>query len=298
MLVRHRLILQAVALVLGMLAFSAFTIPPAVTTVPFRYLHHELLVHVRIGGSGPYTFLLDTGTTPSIINATLAKRLGLTPQGAAGMGSDVGNSAVKAYPLALRDIHFGSISINRLDALATDLSPVSAGLGAHLDGVLGSNFFDERVVEINYPCRTASVLSDAMLAPFSARFIESTTGYMITNDVWVGSQRASATIDTGDSGTMLVTGTGIADLHLQDAASSGKLVSSISYGGRHRETEGTLPGVRIGSTRLETTKARFLPEAHNPFDINIGNQALDRFVVTFDYVRGLITLSPPQVCVP
>jgi hypothetical protein len=292
----HRLIVRAGVLAFGLLGLLAVTFPPAVTTVPFHYVHHELLVHARIGASGPYTFLLDTGTTPSIIDVALVKRLGLPSKGAAAHGTDVGESSITVYPVTLHDVQLGSLRIRQLAALATDISGIGNKLGVHLDGVLGSNFFDRRVVQIDYPCRTVSVLSDAVLAPFAARFTENASGYIITNDVWMGSQRASATIDTGDSGTMLITGTGIAALHLQSTARSGKAVSSVSYGGRHSETEGMLPEVRIGSTVLGPIKARFLPAADDPFDINIGNQTLERFVVTLDYVRGLFTLSPPRSC--
>jgi Aspartyl protease len=57
-------------------ALTATNVPAALSTVPFRYVHHEILVNVRIGKSGPYTFMLDTGTTPSVVDAALAKRLG------------------------------------------------------------------------------------------------------------------------------------------------------------------------------------------------------------------------------
>jgi hypothetical protein len=165
-----------------------------------------------------------------------------------------------------------------------------------VDGVLGSNFFDGRVVQIDYPCRRVSVLSDALLEPFTARLTEVAGGWIVTDDVWIGSQRVSATIDTGDSGAPIVTGRGIAALHLQQAARQGKTVSSVSYGGRHRETLGVLHDVRLGSTPLGTLQARFLPSADNPFDVNIGNQPLQRFIATFDYVRGLLTLSPARAC--
>ncbi len=280
----------------GVVGLLALTFPPAVTTVPFHYVHHELLVHARIGSSGPYTFLLDTGTTPSIIDIALAKRLGLPPKGAAAHGTDVGESSVTVYPVTLHDVQLGSLRIHQLAALATDLSGIGNRLGVHLDGVLGSNFFDGRVVQIDYACRTASVLSDAVIAPIAAHFTEIASGFIVTHDVWVGPQRASATIDTGDSGTMLVTGTGLAALHLQSAARAGSAVSSFSYGGHHNETEALLSDVRIGSTEMGTVKARFLPAADEPFDINIGNQVLERYVVTFDYVRGLLILSPTHGC--
>jgi hypothetical protein len=287
---------RAAALGLGLLAFPAATNPPALATVPFTYLHHEVVVRARIAGAGPFAFLLDTGTTPSIIDAVLAKRLGLSARGAAGRGTDIGSTSTTAYPVTIRDLQVGALHVSRLDARSLNIAATSKRIGVPLAGVLGSNIFDGRVVQIDYPCRKISVLADALLAPFTARFNEIADGWIVTNDFWVGSQRASAAIDTGDSGVAIVTGPGIEALHLQTAARAGKTVSSFSYGGRHSETLGVLHDVRLGSRPLGTLTARFLPEADNSFDVNIGNRLLQHFVVTFDYARGLLTISPARAC--
>jgi predicted aspartyl protease len=279
-------------------AVATASTPAALSTVPFRYVHHEIVVNVRIGGSGPYTFMLDTGTTPTVIDAALAKRLRLRPAGAAGSGSDLGGGGAVVHPVTLHGLRFGSVTTSRVNALATDVSAVGKQLGVHLDGVLGSDFFDGRVVQIDYPCRTVSVLSDAVLAPFTARFTELPSGWIVTNDVWINGRRIKATIDTGNSGTPVVTARGITTLRLQAAARAGKRTGSFSYGGRHSETEGVLHDIRIGPIRLGTSKARFLASSKESFDVNIGNRALQRYTVTFDYVRGLLTIAPPALVCP
>ena len=270
----------------------------ALSTVPFRYVHHEVLVNVHIGQSGPYTFMLDTGTTPSIIDAALAKRLRVRTAGAAASGSDLGGGSASMRPVTLRELQVGSVTTGRVEALAADVSAIGKRLGVRLDGVLGSDFFDGRVVQIDYPCRTVSVLFDAVLAPFTARFTEIRSGWIVTDDVWANGRRITATIDTGNSGTPVVTARGIATLALQAAARAGKQTGSFSYGGRHSETEGTLHDVRIGPISVGTTKARFLPSSKESFDVNLGNRALQRYAVTFDYVRGLLTIAPPAPACP
>jgi hypothetical protein len=288
---------RAIVLVLSFVILPATAARSAGTTVPFNYTNHELVVSVRIAGSGPYRFLLDSGTTPSVIDTALAKQFGLRATGAAGRGTDIGSSSTPiSHSVSIRDLRFGSVHVNRLDAITQDLSPISKRLGITLAGVLGSNFFDGRVVQIDYPCRTVSVLAYALHAPFTARFREDSSGWIVTDGVWVDSRHASAAIDTGDAGFPIVTGTGIVALHLQTEARAGKAIISVGYGGRHRETLGTLHDVRLGSESLGTLTARYLPEAKDPFDINIGNRPLQHFVVTFDYVRRLLTLNPPRSC--
>src|SRR5437899_844453 len=47
----------------------------AETTVSFRLVHRfAIIVQVKINDSGPYDFLLDTGTNTSMINKELADR--------------------------------------------------------------------------------------------------------------------------------------------------------------------------------------------------------------------------------
>ena len=280
---------RAAVLGFGLFAFPAVAAPPS-TTVPFKYLHHEVVVNARIAGSGPYAFLLDTGTTPSIVDVALAKRLGLRI-GAAGQGTDIGASSTPGHPVTVRELQFGALHINRLNAIALDVSGIGKELGVSLAGVLGSNFFDGRAVQIDYPCRKVSVLANALPEPFTARFTEIASGWIVTSDVWVGSRHVNAAIDTGDSGVPVITGPGIAALHLQAAARVGRKVASLSYGGRHSETLGVLRDVRLGSRFLGTLQARFLPQADDAFDLNIGNQPLQHFVVTLDYMHGLLTLS-------
>ena len=49
-------------------------------------------------------------------------------------------------------------------------------------------------------------------------------------------------------------------------------------------------------TALGTLPAKFNPSSSAPFDVIVGNRVLDHFVATFDYQRGLLTLTPPAAC--
>lgn len=59
--------------------------------VPFQFYRHEVLIQVTINGQGPFPMLLDTGTNSSVIDLSLAQRLGLalTPAGRGGSGGGV-----------------------------------------------------------------------------------------------------------------------------------------------------------------------------------------------------------------
>ncbi len=287
------LVLAAVAGVLAQ-GISAAP-PPAAANVAFAYVHHEIVVPVTINGTGPYHMLLDTDTTPSAIDTALARRLHLRALGASGNGSGEGSGKVVVYPVEASDLTVGGVHQSRLRALAVDLHAIAHAIGTPIDGVLGTSFLDGRVVQIDYACRTIRFLPDAMLAPFAARFLSTDAGNL-TSDAYVGSIPVTATFDTGNGGSSYVTAQGIARMGLQSAARAGRQVTSLGYLGLTRETEGTIENVRIGRVRLGTLQAKFNQSSTEPLDLNVGNRVLDRFVVTFDYQRGLLTLAPHVPC--
>ena len=117
-----------------------------------------------------------------------------------------------------------------------------------------------------------------------------------SDDLYVGSQRVTATFDTGDSGSSYVPRAGIERLGLQTAAHAGRQSSGRGYRGITQVTEGELKDVRIGKTPIGTVSTRFNQSSTAGFDVNIGNRVLERFIATFDYQRGLLTLESPRIC--
>jgi len=263
--------------------------------VPFSYVHHEPIVSVRIGNSGPYAFLVDTDTAPSAIDVGVARELHLQSTGPCGSGTGEGSGKSVACPVTIPHLQVGELAVARIDALTIDLSALrTAFRGGPIVGILGTSLLNDRVVEIDYPCRTIAFLPDAILEPFTARF-DAASGVTHSSDVWVGSQRVIATFDTGDNGYSFVTAKGIADLHLETTARSGAVLEIRGYNGAAQVTKGTLHALRIGRILIGSVATSFEPSASDhQTDVNIGNRVLEQFVATFDYQRGLLTLSPAR----
>ncbi len=202
-------VLPAVLCVLLAQSTATAAQPASAVSFPFKYLNHEVVVDVRVGSSGPYHFLLDTDTSPSGIDLALARRLRLPLSRPAGNGSGIGSGTLTAIPLVIPRMSVGGLPVTNLDALAFDLSKLSAQFGGRIAGVLGTSFFNHRVVQIDYPCRRVSILPDALLQPYTARFFSDEngigTGEDLSSDVCVNGRRIVATFDTGDSGESFVT---------------------------------------------------------------------------------------------
>jgi hypothetical protein len=266
------------------------------TSIPFQYLHNGIFVSVEIDGTGPYTFLIDTDTTPSVIDLGVAKAVNASNAGPAGSGTGIGNGSLTVYPMTIRRLTVGDISVPSLYTLAADLSGVSKLVGAHIDGVLGTSFLNGRIFEINYACRTVSFPSVGPAMSPTAHFRWGSSGGNIIDDVWVGDMRVPGTFDSGNGTAAVVTGKGIRDLHLEAVAANGKGAVANGYLGQAKASLGQIDDVRLGSVPLGALETKFVASMNDQFEVNIGNPALERFIVTMDYKHGLLTLSKPGTC--
>jgi predicted aspartyl protease len=108
----------------------------------------EILVRVRINGSGPYTFFIDTGATVSIVSSALARRLRLQPIPATVRG--VGAGGAFSTKAAKVSITVGQLSQENVLASIFDVSQIEAAVGP-VDGALGYNFLRAYRVTIDFP---------------------------------------------------------------------------------------------------------------------------------------------------
>lgn len=121
-------------------------------TVPFDFSKSAIGLEVRVHGTALY-MILDTGVDPSVIDLTRAKALGLTlDQGSGGEASGAGDAKQSTvFPARLEGLAIAGRDFPAVDALAFDMSALSARYGRPLDGVLGYSFLNGRVVLIDYP---------------------------------------------------------------------------------------------------------------------------------------------------
>jgi predicted aspartyl protease len=109
--------------------------------------HGEVVIPVFIGGKGPYQFLLDTGSSHTVISQKLATILGAVPVAKAPIATSVGS--ILALVVRLSDVAAGSAHVESL--LATSLPPDAAGmLDDRLSGLLGQDFLSQFDYTLDY----------------------------------------------------------------------------------------------------------------------------------------------------
>ena len=115
--------------------------PGNVESLPYHSLnHHQIVVPVSINHSGPYNFLLDTGTQRTIIDPALAGDLHLAAAGQASVASAGMNAA--ATVAMIDTLELGSHHVTILKVLIFDIGMLQ-GRGQEIRGVLGEDFLQQ-----------------------------------------------------------------------------------------------------------------------------------------------------------
>jgi hypothetical protein len=140
-------------------ASLALAIPPAIEAQPHcpgntasvtpRFVQHALIViPVRINQSGPFDFIVDTGSQVTVIDPSLAAELSLKAQGRVGLVSV--SSVARASATVLDTLEAGSNVLEKSPAIVQDLRRIQA-VDPRIRGVLGESFLAHFDLFVDYP---------------------------------------------------------------------------------------------------------------------------------------------------
>lgn len=116
----------------------------------FPFEHRDGLLWVRVNvaeAAKPLDFLLDSGAGVSAIDLRTVRRLGLK-LGQRVSVRGVGSSATGFWPQYL-GASAGGVELPR-EYLAVDLTELSRAAGRGVDGLIGADFFRDRVVQVDF----------------------------------------------------------------------------------------------------------------------------------------------------
>ena len=123
----------------------------AETVIPFEYRDGLIWVKVESAASArPLNFLLDSGAGASVLDLQTARRLGVklgSQERVRRVGADAGAWRVREFRASVSGIALGR------SPLAIDLSETSRECSRSIDGLIGQDFFRNRVVEIDFKAR-------------------------------------------------------------------------------------------------------------------------------------------------
>lgn len=183
-------------------------------TVPFDFSDSEIVLSVTVAGT-PVLALLDTGVDPSVIDVKLAESLKLPLDSANGgeVSGQGGDASAVAYPATIAGLALKGRPFPPVEALAHDLSGISAHLGKPLGVVLGYSFLEDKILLVDYAKSEVTFLDKA--AEANKRTMQCRNRWIIplkgfpedaTPAVLLrfGEAHGLISLDTGSSGTLTI----------------------------------------------------------------------------------------------
>lgn len=270
-------------------------------SVPFRLLNNHIYVEGRVNGTGPYTFIVDTGGHTLLSGRVVAQARLAATGNAPESGAGEGQSSTGFAPV--QTIAIGDVEMHDQVAFATEIySPEIEGIP--VDGMVGFELIRRLVVEIDYG---RQVLTFSKPGSFSPRGAGIAIPFVFYDHVpfvrgQLDGMPARFDIDTGSRSELDVTSPTVARDRLREQYRGGvRAVTGWGVGGPVHSYVVRLHSVTLGTMTVNGPVADFSEDTRGSFsdpnfDANIGSGFLKRFVVTLDYGRQrmyLRRLAPP-----
>jgi hypothetical protein len=243
------------------------------------YQGYLIVVEGQFGeGSEPQNFILDTGTSPSIINERAARQLGLRTS--SGTVAAVGK-AVSAQYTMLPQLKIGPLQVGPLPVAVANLSQVEHDLGFFIGGIVGMDVLENTDFLLDYEKKWLQ-FGDAPNRGIPVP-VDEHSG-MATMEVLIDKARVRMLVDTGSEAIVLLGGGFPGQLPLDLKVASQK-------GGSLAEDKATIQAfapadIVIAGQHFPQKKAYFVPGRVDPqFDGLLGVRALGFRAISFNRER-------------
>jgi hypothetical protein len=290
---------------------SAYTMPsdkpadwslpsPGRVTMPFTLINNHIIVEVRIDGRGPYPFVVDTGGH-DIVTPFAVKELGIVPAGDTHT-SGAGEKSVSSGYVHVDRIDIGGALLKDQTLMTLDFSPRNVE-GIQLGGMLGLEFFERFVVQIDYGEKALTLIdptsfsaTDRAASGVAIPFVFYGNMPQVVGDF--DGRPARFNTDTGSRSEVTLATPFVSDKRLRQAYPNGiEITDGWGVGGASRSYVVRAGELSLGSVTTSRPIAGLSEAKHGGFsDVNyegnVGSGLLKRYVATFDYSSRTLYLKP------
>ena len=277
-----------------------------VATIPFELANRHIVLPVKVDNSAPLSFVLDTGDQFAIINQDRATQLGLKMDGQIRMGGAGAGVSTGAFVRGSSFTIPGFAGFSQPLSLALPLGKMASRFGQDFDGILGSDFIKQFVLEIDYQARVIK-LYDKDKFNYSGPgesipiTLNSAGHPIIDAEVTpVGGAPLSGkfVLDVGSGGALTLYTPFVTRNNLLGA--NLPTIKAIGVGGAGGEVSariGRVSELRIGRFRISRPITLFSEDKAGAFASsalvgNIGQQIAGKFRLFLDYSHQRIILEP------
>jgi hypothetical protein len=277
-------------------------------TIPFELANRLIMLKVRVNNSRPLSFVLDTGDDVAIIDLDRAKALNLQLHGELGVGGAGPGTQMGAFVRGSTFTVEGLEGFSQSVELAVPTAVMSPRFGQDFDGIIGSKFIQEFVIEVDYLARVLR-LHD------KKKFVYTGTGESIpiqfnhaghplveaeVTPIGSNSFTGRFVIDLGSSLALALYSPFVAENRLLNPDL--KTIRALGGGGAGGETTGRFGRVaelKLGKFRVNQPITMFSEDKAGAFASrevlgNIGAQIMNRFKIFLDYDNSRIILEPNE----
>jgi hypothetical protein len=275
-------------------------VPPQVSFTGAKAVPFELFRDQRIFLDGTINghqtpMMLDSAAGAIIVDAAYARQLGL-PEGFKMM---VQGSAGAAPAELVQGVSLtaGSLHLDHLTVVVTDMSPISKSVGRPLNVILGKDAFKAGAVTIDFPRHTISFADRSKLSPSGATKVPMhDQGMVETVPISIaGMPPVDADLDLGNPGNVLISNAywsarpALAGLRFARSQVGG-------VGGMKAARVATLDRVDFAGRHYTRVPAAMNedPQSLPRTGANVGIGLFKQFVVTFDFAGNALYVRGPE----
>ena len=287
---------MAIGVLWGLAASAAVEAQAPLADVPFVLHQNAIIMTMVANDRDTVTLLLDTGWGPVTLTDSAVRRLNRSGAGLPRTGGVGTLASLSVQGLRKRRVPMDVFS-------ARDLTPL---IGPY-DGVLGTEFFKDLVLQVDYPrsrvrfftsmpvTQLRQAVGSTSVLPMS--FARGVGALPFTDSLFVNGRQSRGLFDTGGAGGFLAMPKLITSERLEALVDSSRAQMGFFDGSLKRANIrfARLAKVRLGQIVVDTPRVLLAPPgltgASWGHDLVIGYGFMRHYVVTFDYPGRSITLQ-------
>lgn len=268
-------------------------IRPQPVRLPAQILSHFFLVESPQADGETYRFMIDTGSSVTLVSPALAAALKQKESRKAPLRTlpvrGANGREIELPAITLRQFRLGEAHFERVPAIVYDFSELSAHLGLSIDGVVGFPLFRDTLLTLDYPAAQLEIAPNPVVAAQPAR--QPRTSVIPYNreratphiPVQMDNESFFVLIDSGSDGGLALNPAGLHPRFIHGPR-IGMIVSSLD--GDKRQLVGRLAqNVTIGAQLVQQPVVDLTEQLSS-----LGGELLRHFRITFDQQRHLVTL--------
>jgi hypothetical protein len=289
------------AFLINVTAQARFTSGQTALGIPFELSGDLIVLQVRVNRSRPLHFIFDTGAGISVIDPQSARALRLRAKGKLKLdatGGSVQSRLIEAVSLSVPGVEVFNQSLATID-----LDGVAPLFGFKIDGIIGHDFINNFVVEIDYASGLMNLYDPQHYKYTGAGEsipleIKEKTPYVRARIVLNGREpiEGKFEIDTGGTGILNLNTPFVKKHKMLETLSKHTQSKLGGAGGSAAAVKAYVPAIELGSFAIKNPLVVFAQgtegsEGSTEYDGSLDNGLFSQFKMILDYSRSQVILE-------